>query len=245
MSYTNRKGYRVLDAASKAVAEVPADETDNNAIQVGDDVEAINATLAQIQSDLDTVEADVTTLQGQVSTLQTDVTNLQTDVGNFQTTVGQLQTDVSNLQTAVGTLQTDVTNLQTAVGTLQTDVTKLKEEHISYVIDGGGVAIVAGDRAPFEIGFNGTITAVRLIADQSGSIVLDLAKDTFANYPPTFPTDSIVASAKPTLSSVIKSEDLTLAGWTTAVIKGDILAVKVDSATTVQRVTLILVIQRT
>jgi hypothetical protein len=73
---------------------------------------------------------------------------------------------------------------------------------------------------------------------------VDIWKDTYANYPPVV-GDSITASAKPTLSSATKSRDTTLTGWTTSIAAGDVLGFKVDSATTVLKVTLSLTVQAT
>jgi hypothetical protein len=116
-------------------------------------------------------------------------------------------------------------------------------ETINVIIDGGGAAITTGVKADLLIPYAATITAARLLADQSGSIVVDIWKDTYANFPPTV-ADSITASAKPTLSSAQKSEDTTLTGWTASLVAGDYLRFNVDSATTVQRVTLALTITR-
>ncbi len=107
---------------------------------------------------------------------------------------------------------------------------------IPVVIDGGGVAIAAGDLIFLEIPVACTITAVRMFADQTGSIVVDIWKDTYANFPPAV-GDSITASAKPTISSGVKSQDTTLTGWTKTISAGDILAFNVDSASSVERVT--------
>lgn len=116
---------------------------------------------------------------------------------------------------------------------------------IGYAIDGGGAAIVTGLLGgSLRIPFAGTIDSVTLLADQTGSIVIDIWRDTFATYPPTV-ADSICASAKPTLSSALKSEDTTLTGWSKTITAGDILRFKVDSATTVQNVTLILKVTKT
>lgn len=115
---------------------------------------------------------------------------------------------------------------------------------IPFIIDGGGSAITTGVKGDIEIPFAGTITVNRLFADQTGSIVIDLWKDTYANFPPTV-ADTITASAKPTLSSAQKSEDSTLTGWTTSVTAGDIIRVNVDSITTCTRVTLSLTLTRT
>lgn len=108
---------------------------------------------------------------------------------------------------------------------------------LTFIIDGGGSAITTGEKGHLEIPFACTITQVTMLADQSGSIVVDIWKDTHANFPPTV-ADTITASAKPTLSSAQKSQDATLSGWTTAITAGDILAFNVDSCATIERVTI-------
>lgn len=111
------------------------------------------------------------------------------------------------------------------------------EGSFEIVIDGGGQAIAPGVVYDFEVPFDVTILSAKLTADQAGSIVIDLWKDSYENYPATV-EDSVCASAKPTLSSALKSEDLTLTGWTKTWTKGEWVRVSVDSATTVTRVTL-------
>lgn len=115
---------------------------------------------------------------------------------------------------------------------------------ITFIIDGGGAAIATGEKGDITIPFACTISEWTLLADQSGSIVVDIWKDTYANYPPTV-ADTITASAKPTISASTKGQSSTLTGWTTSISAGDILAFNVDSASTVQRVTLSLKITRT
>lgn len=115
---------------------------------------------------------------------------------------------------------------------------------IEFVIDGGGSAITTGVKGYIEVPFDCTINRVTLLADQSGSIVVDIWKDVYANYPPT-DADSITASAVPTITSDTDSQDATLTGWTTAVTAGDILGYNVDSATTITRVTVSLQVTKT
>lgn len=117
-------------------------------------------------------------------------------------------------------------------------------EPIGITIDGGGSAITTGIKGFFQVPYACTISAVRMFADQSGDCVIDIWKDTYANFPPT-DADTITASAPPTLSSAQKSEDTTLTGWTKTITAGDILAYNVDSASTVTRVTLQLIVTRT
>jgi len=105
------------------------------------------------------------------------------------------------------------------------------------IIDGGGSAITAGIKGDLSIPFACTITGARLLADQVGSIVIDVWKDIYGNYPPTV-ADTITAAAKPTLAAAIKYEDTALTGWTLAIAAGDTLRFNVDSVATIERVTL-------
>ena len=105
------------------------------------------------------------------------------------------------------------------------------------VVVGDGVSVVpTGVVEYLEVPFACTINRVTMLADQSGSLVVDIWKDTYANYPP-LDADSITASAVPTITTAVKSQDSTLTGWTTAVTAGDILAFNVDSSTTITQAT--------
>jgi hypothetical protein len=113
---------------------------------------------------------------------------------------------------------------------------------IGFTIDGGGSAITTGLKGWVPVPENATITAARIVADQAGDCVVDIWKDTYANFPPTV-ADTITASARPTLSSAQKAEDATLTGWTTSLSAGDWLAFNVDSAATVTRVVVALFVE--
>ena len=107
---------------------------------------------------------------------------------------------------------------------------------INYVIDGGGSVITTGSKGHLVIDFDCTINSWTMLGDVSGSIVVDIKRGTYANYPTTA---SIAGTNKPTFSSVLKNQNITLTGWgSTALLAGDILEFTVDSAVTVTRVTL-------
>lgn len=108
--------------------------------------------------------------------------------------------------------------------------------NVNFIISGAGSAITTGIKGYIRFPYACTIVEVTLLADVSGSVVIDIWKDTYANYPPTV-ADTITASAKPTISSAIKSQDATLTGWTKAIAAGDILAFNVDSASTITSLT--------
>lgn len=115
---------------------------------------------------------------------------------------------------------------------------------IEFVIDGGGSEITTGQQGHIRLPFAGIIISSALMADQSGSIVIDIWKDTTVNFPPDN-DDSITASAPPTLSSAQVSLDAVLTGWTKTFAVGDIMAFNVDSVTTITRVTVTLIVRRT
>jgi hypothetical protein len=108
---------------------------------------------------------------------------------------------------------------------------------IGITIDGGGSVITTGLKGYLYIPYACTITEWTILSDQSGSIVVDVWKASYASAPPTV-TDTIAGTEKPTLSSQIKNQDTSLTSWTTSVAAGDVMAFKVDSVSTVTRVIL-------
>jgi hypothetical protein len=124
----------------------------------------------------------------------------------------------------------------TSAGVISSN-TAVKDDAIEFVIDGGGSAITTGVKGFLEIPFTCTINRATLLCDATGSIVVDVWKDTYDNYPPTV-ADTITASAKPTVSTSNKGQVTTLTGWTTSITSGQILGFNVDSAATVTRCTI-------
>ena len=116
-------------------------------------------------------------------------------------------------------------------------------DNLQIIIDGGGSAITTGIKADLIVPYNCTVLGWDILGNASGSIVIDVWKDTYANFPPTV-ADTITGTEKPTLSSVAKNQDVALSTWTTTLTRNDILRFNVDSATTVTRVTLSLRIKR-
>jgi len=114
---------------------------------------------------------------------------------------------------------------------------------IGFLIDGGGAPITPGVKGTIVVPFDCTITSWTLMADQAGSVVLDLWKASFANYPPSI-ANSITASAKPTITADMKAFSATLTSWTVAIAAGDILAFNVDAASAITRVSVGLTVTR-
>lgn len=108
---------------------------------------------------------------------------------------------------------------------------------LELTIGDGTNVITTGVKGFLEVPYNMVVTGWTLVGDASGSIVIDVWKDTYANFPPTV-ADTIAGTEKPTLASAQANQDITLSSWTTALTLGDWLAFNVDSATTVKQVTL-------
>lgn len=119
----------------------------------------------------------------------------------------------------------------------------LRTSVITFIIDGGGAVLSTGMKGDLKVPFACTITEATLLADQAGSVVVDIWKDTYANFPPVV-GDSIVASASPTLNSAAKAQDAALTGWTTTIAAGDILRFNINSVATITRLTIVLQVLR-
>lgn len=115
---------------------------------------------------------------------------------------------------------------------------------INFIIDGAGTTIATGFKGHVQVPFDCEIMSVTLLADRTGSITVDIWKDTYANFPPT-DVDSITASAVPTITTSDKSTDSVLSGWTKTITSGDILAFNVDSVTDIRLLTVVLKLRMT
>lgn len=102
-----------------------------------------------------------------------------------------------------------------------------------------GTALSTGIQGDVAIKFPCTIAGWTLLADQTGSIVVDIWKDKFANYPP-LSGKTIVASSPPTISSAQTGADIQLPGWTRAINADDTLRFSITSVTSIQQCTLAL-----
>jgi hypothetical protein len=126
----------------------------------------------------------------------------------------------------------------------QTGATTFAFEAENYniaVVFNNGASVLATGIQPMDVVIEtpGTIQQVTVLGKgaESGSIVIDLWVDTYANYPPT-DADSITASAPPTITTATKSQDSTLTGWTKTLAAGAIIRFNIDSVTTFTGVTL-------
>jgi hypothetical protein len=108
---------------------------------------------------------------------------------------------------------------------------------ITTIFDGGGAAIVAPFTRYLYMPFAATITGWALMADQIGSISIDIWKTPSGSFPPLV-ANSITGGIPPGLSGQASAFVSSVPnGWTIQINAGDCLAYRVLSATNVQVVT--------
>lgn len=109
------------------------------------------------------------------------------------------------------------------------------------VTSGNNILIGAGEKGDVLAGQSATITKWTLIADVATTAVVEVWKDTFANYPPTV-ADTITGSGtqRPTLTAARIAQSTTLTGWNVSVGLDDILRFNVVSNTAAKQLTLVL-----
>jgi len=101
---------------------------------------------------------------------------------------------------------------------------------------------VSGD---LYIDFDCEITKVIVLCRESGSIIFDIWVAPFVEGSAPTVADTIVASSPPTVSSALNSVDEALTGWSKTLNAGDHIRFYVQSATTTERATIILVCDAT
>jgi len=102
-------------------------------------------------------------------------------------------------------------------------------------------------KGALKIALGYTLTAWEIVSidGTSGSIVVELWSDSYANFPPV-PADVVGGTEKPTLSSAIKAQDLSLNGGAGYPIPaGNWIMWNVASASTVKIVTVAVTLTKT
>lgn len=115
------------------------------------------------------------------------------------------------------------------------ETTKIR--HIEIALDGGGQTISTGLKGYLRIDYPCVIKSVTLLANVSGSIVVEIWKCSYTNFNTvTHPVTSDKlngAGTPPTISSAVKSKDSTLTNWTITIEADSILAFNVNSCTSI------------
>lgn len=120
--------------------------------------------------------------------------------------------------------------------------TDLLPVSIVFIVDGGTAVISTGVKGDLQIPFGCTIQKATLLADATGSVVVDILKSTYSAFPPV---TSICASQKPTLSTASKFTNSTLTGWTLNIAKDDVLRFQIDTVAIIKKLTISLEVMKT
>lgn len=98
-----------------------------------------------------------------------------------------------------------------------------------------GAAITTGHKWDFPFRYAGRLVEISLLADQTGSIQIDVWKDLLENYPPT-DADSLCGGNELTIVNATQNLITDLSGWlTTQFAKGQTMRLNVDSCTAIER----------
>jgi hypothetical protein len=176
-------------------------------------------------------------------------TSLVTENTNLYFTNARAQAAISNTATGLTyTSATGVLSLTSGYVIISTaHDTNLSSSAVGVTLDGNGGVIAVSSTVTLVIPYSGTITGWEILETSStpvsSSIVVDVWKDTYANYPPT--VGDAVFTTLPTLSSATKNQNLspTFVG-SGAVTAGDIMKFNVNSVTSALKVQVILFITR-
>ena len=103
---------------------------------------------------------------------------------------------------------------------------------VNYVIDSGSLPMQTGDKGKLTIDVTGVIEQIRVLSDQTGDIVFEIEKCTFADYP-NF--TSITNGARVQLTNTDKYFDDVLNNWTSTITAGEILRFNVISVNNIRR----------
>ncbi len=115
-------------------------------------------------------------------------------------------------------------------------------ESFGFSLDGGGSAVVSGSTRVITIPYDCVIKTWTLLADQSGSAVIDIKRSTYANY--ASPVSMVGSGNKPTLTSQTQNTAIPTSWTSTRIIAGDIIHFVNDSASTVTWLNLVLTVSK-
>lgn len=168
-----------------------------------------------------------------------------TDILSLPTTVGGLSgTEWVPIVQGGTTKRTQVVNL--VLG----GITEIFPASVVYVMSGGDFLVPTGvNGSGITVPFDCTIVASVLNGNlPSGDIVVDVWKCTEDDFDGglTHPVvgDSITGGNPPTIAAGSKDVDVSLTGWTTELLEGDVLWYNVSGVTSFTCVTLVLIVSR-
>jgi hypothetical protein len=104
---------------------------------------------------------------------------------------------------------------------------------INFLVDSGSLDLTPGVKGSVTIDVSGIIDSWKILADQSGTLGVDVLKSTYDDFPNFV---SIAATSNyPKVINTNKGFDETLSGWDTAIRAGDILRFEVINSLNIRR----------
>ncbi len=142
--------------------------------------------------------------------------------------------------------RTSATKMMTPQRTGQAIAAHIATTSVQFIIDGGGGVITAGVKGDIQVPFACTVTGWTVLGDVSGSVEVEVWKDTYTNFPPVA-ADKISGTENPKLITQAKNTDTALTTWSTlAIAANDVLRFNViGTPATVTRITVIIHVSRT
>jgi len=160
-----------------------------------------------------------------------DVKELPETIATLQNRTQLLNQMVSSRANSATGGAVDSVNGQTGVVVITEGV---NEDSFGIVVDGAGTAITTGSKGVRYIPFDCTVTGWDIRSDISGSCVFDVKRSGV----------SLAGTEKPTLTASTSNQDLALSTWTTSLLTGDVVEFVVDSASTLTRATLTILVTK-
>ena len=195
-------------------------------------------------------ELDIETL----ATSETDTTLVLRPNGT-----GGVEFDAESGGTALTVEEIDASPTETPVSVMRFPADTLTEPAVGEVVykpvttltfgwDKGAAGALATTENPIDIPIQANydieqVTMLAVPVSGTGSAVVELAVDSYANFPPTV-ADKITASAPPTMSAAVKSQDGTLTGWTTSLTAGNTLRAWLTSTSGLRALSVTLKLRR-
>lgn len=171
--------------------------------------------------------------------LQGGVAKLET---NTQAKTGMSLNNVENTAVSTWAGSTNLTTLGTvSTASIGDAAAASGADFMKRTLSATFINPVAGDEAYVQVPYDCTVGSWEVVADASGSIVIDVWDDTYANWPPTV-ADTIAGSELPTLSSAQKNTDTSLTTWSSSnqLTAGHYIIFHVNSASTVTKALVVL-----
>lgn len=132
---------------------------------------------------------------------------------------------------------------------ISSDISNSKKDNIGLSLNGNGSVISTGYKERYIVPFDCTITGWTILETSetpiATSTTVDVLKGTYADYDTTPVFATIVGSEKPTLTTAVANNDLTLTSFTTALVAGDILEFRVDTNDLGKKILLVLHVTKT